>query len=138
MAALLSPLSEDPWAAPSSHPASVAQATSTSTGYGYSAASSTSNRSANTILDEDSLPAVYAQAWQAALAASSSATSNSTGGSAFTFSNGAGNAGYITFTVLHKVLSGCAGLSATETERVCSMSKYGRLGVTDILACIGH
>lgn len=127
MAALLSPLSEDPWAAPASSSlpstaATGAPSSSTSAGYVFSGsmngASAPSTTSAS-LLDEDVLPSIYAQAWDAAVASSSAVAG---GGSTFTLSNG----GYISFTALHKVLSVAAGLSASETERVRAFtSKYG-------------
>lgn len=113
MAALLSPLSEDPWAAPAAAATLVAPTSTPSSGYGFTAPASSANPITSTgILDEDSLPAVYAQAWQAALAASSSS------GSTFT-SFGSTTSNYVSFTALHKILSGAAGLSASETEKVC-------------------
>lgn len=80
-----------------------------------STSSSTSNNNAqlNGILDEDSIPVIYIQAWNAA--SSSSSNSSTSFGSTF---NTTGNT--ISLTILQKVLSNCAALSAGDTEKVSS------------------
>lgn len=76
-----------------------------------STSSNTSNNSAlSNVVDENSIPGLYSQAWIAALAASSNTTSSF--GSTFNTGN------TISLATLQKVLSGCAGLGASETEKV--------------------
>lgn len=60
------------------------------------------------VLDEDDVPDIYVQAWNAAATSSSS----SSFGSAFNTGN------TVSLAVVQKVLSTCAGLGAGETEKV--------------------
>ena len=91
--------------------------------YNQPVASTSSNTNSNSVLanviDEESIPGLYIQAWNAAVTASSNTTTTTSSfGSTFNTGN------TISLGVLQKVLSGCAGLGASETEKVCRVPPY--------------
>lgn len=72
------------------------------------------------VVDEEAIPELYTQAWNAALTSSSSTTTGASFGSTFNTGN------TISLGVLQRVLSGCAGLGASETEKVCQFTRVCR------------
>lgn len=104
--------SADPWSSYYNPP--VASTSSSNQPNGSSSSSSLSN-----VIDEETIPHVYTQAWHAA-SSSSTTTGPASFGSTFN------NANTISLVMLQRVLSTAAGLGAGETEKV-SLTVYASL-----------